>query len=116
MLTSTALVALMLGLPCLHYSRSHVHIVYGRVVVHYHTTTTFGSESSSGSGDKPVAGHTHSLQNLLNLWNIDRTEGIPEYQPVPIFCYVESELLLTEHAVPEIPYLRSPSARSPPAA
>jgi hypothetical protein len=113
-LATLSVVVTLLSLPYLHYSKAHIHVFNGAVVAHWHPES--GLEQATPDKKTPVAGHTHSLSDLLNLWHIQKNQGDPEQQQQALVFYSLTSVIptvdLTNHG---IDLFLSPSGRSPPA-
>jgi len=101
-------------LPYIYFSKTHLHKANGTVVAHWHPTQIFGKENTNGK--KPFTGRNHSLAEIFNLWNVQKSQGIPatEYQTV-IFITCELYLLPLKEEIQGEIFIFFPSGRSPPA-
>jgi hypothetical protein len=106
--------AQLLLLPYIYFSKAHLHRVNGTVVAHRHPTRILGKKNTNGK--KPFTGHNHSLAKIFNLWNVQKSQGIPatEYQPVILITCELYLHPLKEEIQGEI-FVFFPSGRSPPA-
>ena len=104
----------LLLLPYIYFSKTHLHRVNSTAVAHWHPTRILGKKNTNGK--KPFAGHNHSLAEIFNLWNVQKSQGIPatEYQPV-IFITCELYLLPLKEEIQGEIFVFFPSGRSPPA-
>ncbi len=108
-----SVIAALLSLPYLNYSRAHLHVFYGAVVAHWHQEN--GLAHAATGKKTPVSRGNHSLSDLFNLWNIDKNQGAPAVQQqARIFYTLENKILAVDCTNHGTDLFRSPSGRSPP--
>jgi len=113
-LASLAVIAAIVCLPSLHYSRAHLHYFYGVAIAHWHPGNGLSPEQA---GKKtPVAEHNHALSDLFNLWNIEKHQGTPvDLAEAQIFLVEQYSIPVTDSFLAGLDSQCSPSGRSPPA-
>jgi len=104
----------LLLLPYIYFSKTYLHKANGTVVANWNPTRIFGKKNTNDK--KPFAGQNHSLAEILNLWSVQKSLGIPatEYQPV-IFITCELYLPPLKEEIQGEIFVFFPSGRSPPA-
>jgi len=78
-------------LPCLQFSKAHLHWVNGTIVAHAHASKGLGNKNSARKS--PFANHKHTLVEMFLLWGAEKTRGIPsveDYAVIFITCEIDS--------------------------